>query len=441
MNYRSLEFRTIATFCVLLVVLLGIYIFGLFGAVRVTEDNMINAILKNEAQAYYERYKKDVHAELPRMQGMMAYEGQHNLPSEFFTTLVGREDGFYEMDGTGGVAEPHGYHVYISTYPDSVEKLYLVFLAKSLLEKEHCVFNVGAIHFVVLAVTVVFGVLLFVVVGIVIFKPMRRLTEKVQESGPSAIDKEFVESMRDDEIGMLAKNINHSFERIQHFAEREREFSRDASHELRTPLSIIKNAVDLLRSASKPNPKVDAVFGRIQRSVENMEQTISTFLWLSREENVGFEYAPCELNYLIGNIVEDLRYLLMQKNVTIHLEFAAKCYVKAPEQVLNIILTNLLTNAVNYAGGGEVTVVTTRQMLMVQDSGAGIASDIVETATEPHVRGKGSCGFGLGLSIVQRLCNKFNWSLTLGNSRHCGAVVTVNFNTAAFPKENLSSRK
>ncbi len=69
------------------------------------------------------------------------------------------------------------------------------------------------------------------------------------------MNREFSESARKDEIGLIALNIQNSFKRVRMFIKREKDFTRDVSHELRTPLSVIKGALELIRlSPSSASP-------------------------------------------------------------------------------------------------------------------------------------------------------------------------------------------
>ena len=66
----------------------------------------------------------------------------------------------------------------------------------------------------------------------------------------------------------------------------------------------------------------------------------------------------------------------------------------------------------------------------VADTGPGIASDELAHVLEPHVRGADSPGHGLGLDIVQRLCERFGWRLELQSEVGVGTTARLIFATA-----------
>jgi signal transduction histidine kinase len=76
---------------------------------------------------------------------------------------------------------------------------------------------------------------------------------------------------------------------------------------------------------------------------------------------------------------------------------------------------------------GKITVDVCTDRVVVSDTGVGIAAKDLQTVTQPHVRGSGSEGFGLGLSIVSRLCDRFGWQLEIQSVIGSGTTVQLIF--------------
>jgi signal transduction histidine kinase len=68
-------------------------------------------------------------------------------------------------------------------------------------------------------------------------------------------------------------------------------------------------------------------------------------------------------------------------------------------------------------------------LIRVTDTGSGIDPASLDKVTQPHVRGKGSQGFGLGLSIVQRLSERFGLKLIIESAPDEGTTVQLWFNS------------
>ena len=94
-------------------------------------------------------------------------------------------------------------------------------------------------------------------------------------------------------------------------------------------------------------------------------------------------------------------------------------------------LGNLIGNAFKYTQRGEVvvTVGAERGKVTVEDTGPGIKAEEAEKLFERGVRGEGVSGkgAGLGLAIVRRLCELYDWRVALAPRPQGGTVATLDF--------------
>lgn len=432
MNYKSLRFRAIASFCILSIGLLAVNSIAIDGASSMTEDRVFSHIMKREAANYFERYKTNPDTYLPRLADLEIYVGLDSMPPEFKATVEGLKDGVYETSGPGSIPGVSGYNILIETFPNENKRLYLFYNTDQVIYDYKDFADLSDILIVLFLAIALFGIILSCIIGTIIFKPLRSLTDRIREAGPDNIIQDFPEASREDEIGLLARNLNNSFQRIQAFIEREQQFTQSTSHELRTPLSVIKGATDLIPIAlSRKTAAIDKLLDRINRSTKNMEDTISTFLWLAREENLSETGEQCNVTAIVNKVAQDLHPLLEQKQVKLHVLHSEDMVISAPKQVVRIVLSNILTNAITYTNTGSISVLAEQHQVTVRDTGTGISEAIIDDVTQPHIRGKNSNGFGLGLSIVKSLCDRFNWRLSIQNRQSVGTVVSIEFQEEA----------
>ena len=103
----------------------------------------------------------------------------------------------------------------------------------------------------------------------------------------------------------------------------------------------------------------------------------------------------------------------------------------APEKIVEIVLGNLLRNALNYTTNGKVDVYITDTEVRVQDTGVGMSQEQLENAFKPFYRADESRGVtgghGLGLSIVKRLVHRWGWSISVHSTPGEGTAVVVRF--------------
>jgi signal transduction histidine kinase len=105
--------------------------------------------------------------------------------------------------------------------------------------------------------------------------------------------------------------------------------------------------------------------------------------------------------------------------------------VRAPPKVVEIVIGNLLRNAINYTRDGSVDVSVGRSSIRVTDTGIGMSSDELEKVFEPFYRVDQSRGLtkghGLGLSIVKRLVRQFGWTISVHSRPGEGTTMEVRF--------------
>ncbi|WP_232367592.1 sensor histidine kinase [Alteromonas pelagimontana] len=226
----------------------------------------------------------------------------------------------------------------------------------------------------------------------------------------SAEDYKRIESGRfgDDEVGVLAETIEKTLERISAFVERERYFTDSASHELRTPITVITGALELLEQSKLLETDVKAL-DRVRRATLDMKTTIEMFLCLARETDDGLYDEQFLVMPLVSKAIDQQRYLLSRKLVDVDIDELATPKVSGHPQAFSIAVNNLVRNAFEHTldGQGPITIRIKEHELLVTNQVNG-------DADEQHTPNEASShGYGLGLGIVQRLCERNGWSFSL----------------------------
>jgi signal transduction histidine kinase len=101
-----------------------------------------------------------------------------------------------------------------------------------------------------------------------------------------------------------------------------------------------------------------------------------------------------------------------------------------PASFFQIVLSNLIRNAIQHTESGKISVVVKDDRVIVSDTGAGIGPDDLKRVNLPLATGTQNKGFGLGLSIVKRLCNRFDWKLNIESETGLGTTVDLVFRTS-----------
>ncbi|MDR1423230.1 MAG: HAMP domain-containing histidine kinase [Azoarcus sp.] len=236
----------------------------------------------------------------------------------------------------------------------------------------------------------------------------------------------------DDEIGQLAAAFDSTLGQIRRSLERERLFTSDVSHELRTPLMVIATSCELLAEAPL-GERERGQLARIVRASEEMRDLVQTFLQLARDKTN--ESAACASRRLAHVAAEQAQHwapLFAEKG----LDF--QCVEKSGDDgfynpvLLRSIMTNLLRNALHYTERGFVRLVLEADGFRVEDSGIGIPAGQHAQIFQPFARGSRARGegLGLGLSLVERICAKQGWRISLTSEVGSGTCFKVSLKNA-----------
>ena len=208
--------------------------------------------------------------------------------------------------------------------------------------------------------------------------------------------------------------IEKTLERVSDFVERERNFTNAASHELRTPVTVISGALEILEQSDLDNGDKKAL-DRMRRATLDMKNMIEMFLCLVRETDDGLYNEQFSVAPLVYKAIDQQRYLLRGKSVDIELDEAANPSVFGHPQAFSIAVTNLVRNAFEHTldNHGPVIVVIKDNELIVSNHTNKHIDQQVTLPVESHTTNN-----GLGLGIVQRLCEKNNWTFSLSTSEN-----------------------
>jgi two-component system phosphate regulon sensor histidine kinase PhoR len=225
------------------------------------------------------------------------------------------------------------------------------------------------------------------------------------------------------------------------------DFVANASHELRTPLAVIRSSIETLRSLdAAQQPDVAARFiDSINRHTRRLEDLVNDLLDLSRVESPlsRFQADSLPVRDLLTDLRERYRDAVEAKKLRWESRYSGTSdeTVSANRQLLNLILDNLVSNAIKFTEpGGVITVTSTRDdtyvVFEVADTGIGIPKDEqiriferfyqVERSRSGYGRGTGGeRGTGLGLAIVRHAAAAMRATVHLESEVGRGTLVSL----------------
>jgi signal transduction histidine kinase len=400
-------------------------ILGVYGASIVLKHVLIERALTEEADHYWKRLEKNPNAEAPDTFNMKVYvfpvnQPHHALPENFHNLSVG----FHSLPRDKGgalikVEEQHGKRMVLLFKQEQVNSL--------------------AFWFGMAPLTIVLAVVY--VIAWATYRSSKRavspviwLANQVQSWDPknpdiSRISPENLPNDVQGESFALASALHGFASRIDEFVDRERNFTRDASHELRTPLTVIRLASDMLASEESISPFAKKSVQRIRSATLDMESLIECFLLLARADDESMPSEMFRISDVVDEVVDLSAPLIEVKPIKMSVEILHDFELSAPPRVASIVIGNLVRNACNYTDAGEIKVIIDYNSVDVIDTGIGMSPEELNRVFEPFFRGndRSRKGQGVGMSIVRRLTERYQWKVEIRSNLGIGTRATVRF--------------
>lgn len=229
------------------------------------------------------------------------------------------------------------------------------------------------------------------------------------------------------QIVVTFKDMAH---RIVRLLSDQKQLVNAVSHELRTPLSRLRFSLAMLEGANEEQRK------DMEQDVSEIESLVGEMLSYARLENINQEVtkSPVELTSLVSNQISKLNRI---SDLTITWNKPEPCFYDCNEHLLERAIQNLATNALRYAKENVVISLTNtinHVKIVVEDDGQGIPEQDREKIFEPFFRlethrnrseSQQEGGFGLGLAIVQRICNWHKGNCTVRGSKLGGCMFVI----------------
>jgi signal transduction histidine kinase len=207
------------------------------------------------------------------------------------------------------------------------------------------------------------------------------------------------------------------------------------AHELRNPLGTLKTSAELLgRKVSADNDIAREMAGYISQEVDRINSLITRFLDFARPRNLSLEKA--DLHAMLDQAIErfDREKSGDAASVTVFKNYSPDVPpVRVETELMEHVITNLLSNAAQASPPGAVVTVKTRLAdtaegrmaeIAVIDRGSGIDPKHLESIFNPFFTTK-PAGVGLGLAIVSKIVDEHGGQITVESTPGEGSVFRV----------------
>ena len=221
------------------------------------------------------------------------------------------------------------------------------------------------------------------------------------------------------------------------------------THELRTPLTTIIGYTELLWKECSNGNNVHFLQS-IQHSSDRMRDMLNTLLGFFRLDN-GKEQprlSPCRISAITHTLETEFMPRAMNKGLSLTVKNVCDAVVLTDKERIIQIGNNLLSNAMKFTDNGSISLITNYDngtlKLIVEDTGTGMTDEEQQRvfgAFERLSNAAAKDGFGLGLSIVQRIVAMLGGTIRLDSEKGKGSRFTVEILMPIVDEQTAQSRQ
>lgn len=246
----------------------------------------------------------------------------------------------------------------------------------------------------------------------------------------------------------LIKQLQQAVEKNEALIASRKKAVHTITHELRTPLTAIIGYTALMEKVNDADKK-ERYARSIRQSSDRMREMLNTLLDFFRLDN-GKEQpniSPCRISAITHILETEFTPIVMNKGLTLIVESHTDAVVLTDKERILQIGNNLLSNAIKFTENGGVSLTTDYDngvlKLIVEDTGTGMTEEEQQRvfgAFERLSNAAAKDGFGLGLSIVQRIVAMLGGTIRLNSEKGKGSRFTVEIPTPTADERTEQSR-
>ena len=260
---------------------------------------------------------------------------------------------------------------------------------------------------------------------------VREITEAASRIGQSDLSSRVPDTRGNDEIGHLARTLNHMLDRIENSVHQLHTITDSLAHDLRSPLTAIRGKLETALSNEVSSDYAESIVSAIDE-LDRLTEFLNTSLDVAEAKADALRLSRIEIDMvkLVGGMIDLYEPCMSDKGLAVQFRNAGSVRVLADPALLHRVIANLLDNELKHLPASCKLCVSLRAddhmaTLTVEDNGPGFDVEVERHLFKRGVKGRESRGHGLGLAFVEAVVHVHGGSVTATNRPEGGAQLTV----------------
>lgn len=313
-----------------------------------------------------------------------------------------------------------------------IEVLLIAHPIQAIQNSINLLFSTLGVVFVILLLPTIFGARWL---SQKIIKPISDIADNMDNITSENLDKRLNSSKSKDEIERLTTTFNNLLDRLQGSFTRERQFIGDVAHELKTPIATLKSEVELTLSRERQKDDYKKTLIETLVDIDRISvllQNILDLAWIGADKNVDNNK-----NFSLSDTIEELKEIAVklgsQKQINVKANIQPNIVTFGDEGKIARAILNVIDNAIKYTPNKKLVYISlhkfmNKAVIEVKDVGVGISRNDLEHVFERFYRGSKTAktlGSGLGLAISQGIISAHKGIIKVDSLLGKGTTVKI----------------
>ena len=276
--------------------------------------------------------------------------------------------------------------------------------------------------------------------------PIKKIAADVEEISAQSLTRRINTGKSKDEWYQLASTLNQLLNRLQESFELQRRFISNASHELSTPLTSISSQLEVAFQRNREASEYRQVMQSIYQDVSNMSKLTKTLLEFAKASGDpgGIEIDLIRIDEIIMRVPAELSKVRQEYSAMLEFENLPedekKLLVFGNEELLLTAFKNIVINACkyskNHSANIKLEIIEKRIIIHISDQGIGISENEIKSIFNAFYRANenlGSEGFGLGLSLADKIIRLHKGYIEVNSKLNVGTSFIITLPSATSP--------
>ena len=358
------------------------------------------------------------------------------VPKRDLEDVLAGEDSFNSLSGVFSDGKKAQFRVYTRPVIEDGKVVYMVQTAGPIELISIASGSLRVILFILLPLTIILAGMPGVLLAGLTLKPVDSMISTLKHITAENLKLKIHIPDTKDEVRRLADTFNDMIERLDRSFSSQQNFIKDISYGLKAPLFVMRGELAAVLDKPSSKEECEAVLRKGLEELDQFSSMIDNLITLARFDNsqIPIDIKKVNLTQVIDEVLRIARPAAAEKDIVLSSFLQEVIILDGDEERLKTLFTNLVDNAIKYTRRNGTIVVAAHKgkgfdNITVSDTGIGIPEDeltyIFDRFYQVNRSRSDKGGFGLGLSVAKSIAESHKGNISVESQLGKGSIFMV----------------